>query len=136
VRGMTKEKIMKTILVDAVNAFVIKGEGIFEGLHNLLEKYPNRKIILTGANKEEREKFGLNNMPYEVFTLEHNPEKTDPEYYKKMLEYFNLTSEGVIYFEHNPDAVKSAESVGIKTFYYDKDKKDLEGLKKFIDDNI
>jgi hypothetical protein len=29
-------------------------------------------------------------MPYEVFTLKHNPEKTDPSYYVRMLEYFNL----------------------------------------------
>lgn len=37
---------MKTILVDAINTFVIKDKGIFEGMHKLLEQYPNRKIIL------------------------------------------------------------------------------------------
>ena len=39
---------MKTILVDAVNVFVVDGK-IFEPLHELLEKYPNRKIILTNS---------------------------------------------------------------------------------------
>lgn len=76
---------MKTILVDAINAFIIKGEGIFEEMFQLLEKYPNRKIILTGANDEETERFGLNKVPYEVFTLKHNPDKIDPAYYKTML---------------------------------------------------
>ena len=66
---------MKTILVDAVDAFVIKGEGIFQAMFNMLEQYPNRKIILTNANNEQMEQFGLKNMPYEVFTLKHNPEK-------------------------------------------------------------
>lgn len=127
---------MKTILVDAVNAFIIKGEGISEDMHKVLEEYPNRKIILTGANDEEKDKFGLHNVPYELFTLKHNPEKTDPEYYKKMLKHFGLKNDEVIYFEHNPDAIKSAESVGIKTFYYNKDKKDLEGLRKFLDDKL
>ncbi|MFC1728145.1 HAD-IA family hydrolase [Nanoarchaeota archaeon] len=127
---------MKTILVDAVNAFVIKGEGIFQEMHELLEEYSNRKIILTNANAEEREKFGLNNVPYELFTLEHSPEKTDPEYFKTMLQHFNLDANDVIYFEHNEDAVKSAQSVGINTFHYDKDKKDLISLKKFIDENV
>lgn len=127
---------MKTILVDAVNTFVIKGEGVFEEMYDLLESYPNRKIILTNADNEQMDKFSLNKMPYEVFTLKHNPEKTDPKYYEKMLSYFGLNKENVLYFEHNENAVKSARSVGIKTYHYDKDKKDLESVNKFIDDNL
>lgn len=83
---------MKTILVDAVYAFVMEKSGgfkIFKEMHSLLESYPNRKIILTGANDEQFKIFGL----------------------------------------------KSAESVGIKTYHYDNDKKDLAGLKKFLGKN-
>jgi len=127
---------MKIILVDAIHAFVIKDEGIFEAMHKMLEKYSNRKIILTGANDEQMEQFGLNDMPYEVFTLKHNPEKTDTKYYEMMLKHFNLETEDVIYFEHNEDAVKSAQTAGITTFHYDKDKKDLIALKEFIDKNL
>ena len=127
---------MKIILVDAINAFVIKGEGVFQEMYKILEEYSNRKIVLTSANDEEIEKFGLNNMPYEFFTLKHNPEKTDPEYYRMMLENFNLEAKDVIYFENNEEAVKSAQSVGIITFHYDKDKRDLVSLKKFIDKNL
>ena len=121
----------KIILVDAWNAFFTE-EGIFEDMYKMLEEFPNRKIILTGANDEQMKKFGIDKSPYEVFTLKHNPEKTDPEYYIKMLKHFNLNVNDVIYVEHNEDAVKSAESVGIKTFHYDKDKKDLESLKEFL----
>ena len=127
---------MKTILVDAINAFVLKDEGIFNEMYKMLEQYPNRKIILTGANDEQMEKFGLNDMPYEVFTLKHDPEKTDPNYFKIMLKHFNLSADDAVYFEHNEDAVKSAQSVGINTFHYDKDAKDLEALKKFIDESL
>ena len=130
---------MKTILVDAVDAFVIESEGafkIFKEMHALLEIFPNPKIILTGADDESFKKFGLDKMPYEVFTLKHNPEKTDPKYYETMLQRFGLNKDEVIYFEHNESAVKSAQSVGIKTYHYDKDKKDLESLKKFLDDNL
>lgn len=77
---------MKTILVDAIGVFVQKDGSIFKEMHNLLETYPNRKIILTGANDEQMETFGLHEMPYEVFTLKHDPEKTDPEYYTRVLE--------------------------------------------------
>ncbi|MDR0282560.1 MAG: hypothetical protein LBI53_04615 [Candidatus Peribacteria bacterium] len=57
-------------------------------MYKLLEEYPNKKIILTGANNEEMEMFGLNNMPYSVFTLKHNPEKTDPTYYTTFLKTY------------------------------------------------
>jgi|SRR3989344_1147180 len=127
---------MKTILVDAVDCFVIEGEGIFEEMYGMLEEFPNRKIILTGANDEQMDEFGLNDMPYELFTLKHNPEKTDPEYYKRMLKHFSLSPKEVVYFEHNKKAVKSAKSVGITTFFYDPDSRDLESLKRFLKDNL
>ena len=105
-------------------------------MYKLLEEYPNKKIILTGANDEEMIVFGLNEMPYNVFTLKHHPEKTDPNYYTSMLEYFNLRVKDVIYFEHNQNAVRSAKSVGINTFHYEKDKQDFAALKEFIDSKL
>jgi len=127
---------MKTILVDAVDCFVDREGNIFEEMHKILDVFPNRKIILTGANDEQMIKFGLNNMPYEVFTLKHDPEKTESKYYTIMLDNFKLKPEDVIYFEHSMEAVKSAQSVGINTFYYDNDKKELELLRMFISENL
>ena len=127
---------MKTILVDAVDCFVIEGKGVFMEMYRLLENYPNPKIVLTGANDEQIKEFGLDNIPYIFFTLKHDPEKTSPEYFKKMLKHFNLSANEVIYFEHNIDSVKSAESIGIVSFHYNPTKKNLIELKKFIEDNI
>ena len=129
----------KTILVDAVDTFVIEIEGkfkIFKEMHDLLETFPNKKIILTNANDEQLKKFNLENLPYEIFTLKHNPDKIDPEYFKKMLEHFALKPEDVVYFEHNAKAVESAKSLGVTSFYYDPDKKDLEALKSFLNGNL
>ena len=56
--------------------------------------------------------------------------------FKEMLANFGLAKGDVIYFEHNPLAVKSAESVGIKSYYYDPEKKDLVSLKDFLDKNL
>ena len=80
--------------------------------------------------------FGLTNLPYEMFTLKHNPDKTDPMYFTQMLKHFNLPSSDVIYFEHNEDAVKSAQSVGIKAYHYDSEKKDLTALQNFLTENL
>jgi len=130
---------MKIILVDAVDAFVIGTENgfeIYKPMEKILDEFPNKKIILTGADDEQFKKFGLDKMPYEVFTLKHNPEKTSPEYYKKMLEHFNLTLDDVVYFEHNPEAVKSARSVGIKTYFWDNEKKPLRELSIFLEKTL
>ena len=129
---------MKTILVDAVDAFVIETENgfeIFEPMRKMLDEFPNRKIILTGANDEQFKKFGLDKMPYEVFSLKHNPEKIDPKYYEMMLKNFNLSPEDVVYFEHNSKAVKSAQSVGIKTHFWDNEKRPLRELQIFLEHN-
>ena len=127
---------MKTILVDAVDAFVIEGAGIFKEMYDLLETYPNKKVILTGADDEQFKKFGLDKMPYEVFTLKHSPEKIDPKYFEIMLEHFDLGKDDVVYFEHNPKAVESAVSAGVLSYHYDSDKQDLRALKQFLDENL
>ncbi len=126
----------KVILVDAVNTFVDKETGMFQEMYELLEQYPNKKIVLTNADDDQMNKFGLNDLPYEVFTLKHNPNKPDPVYFETMLRHFDLKADGVIYFEHNKDAVKSAQSVGITTYHYDPETKDLEALRDFIENNL
>lgn len=127
---------MKVILVDAYHTFVQEEIGVFKEMFDLLESYPNRKIVLTNANEEQIEKLGLGNLPYELFTLSHNPEKTDSSYYKQMFEKFDLTKDDVVYFEHGEEAVESAKSVGIDTYWYDKETKDLDALKKFLDSSL
>lgn len=127
---------MKTILIDAVYCIVSPEGNLFQEMYDLLEIYPNNKIILTGANDEQFVSFGLDKMPYEVFTLKHDPEKTNPDYYIKMLNHFNLKAEEVIYFEHAMPAVESARHVGINTYFYDDEKKDLDALKEWLDENL
>lgn len=131
---------MKTLLVDAVNTTIIKnetGEFVkFQELFDLLETYPNRKIIVTNANDEQMKEFGLDNVPYSVFTMKHNPDKPDPLFFKTLLAQYELQASDVVYFEHNAAAVESAKSVGICAYHYDKDLKDLASLKTFLDSTL
>lgn len=127
---------MKTILVDGISGLILKDGTLFQEMYELLEQYPNPKLVLTGANDEQWKQFNLDISPYEVFTLKHNPEKTDRKYYEILLNKYNLQVEDVIFFEHNSDAAKTAESIGIKTLFYDHTKKDLVELKKFIDSSL
>lgn len=126
-------------MVDAAYTFIIEENGafeIFDEMRSILDAFPNRKILLTGANDEQWRKYKLDRMPYEVFTLKHNPEKTDPMYYEAMLKHFGLARDEVIYFEHDLDAVKSARSIGIKCYHYDSGKRDLGALKRFLSENL
>ena len=127
---------MKVILVDAINTLIIPNEGVYEPLLKILDSYPNRKIVLTGANNEEFIQHGLDKLLYEVFTLRHDPEKSNPNYYKILLEQFDLAVEDLIYIEHNMEAIRSAESLNIKVFHYDKDLKDINKLNQFLELNI
>jgi HAD superfamily hydrolase (TIGR01509 family) len=127
---------MKTILVDAMQSFVIEGEGIYEPLHALLETYPNRKIVLTMAPKEKMEAWGLNDLPYEVFSSELDPKKLEPIYYETVLKRFGLSADDVVCFEHDPEAVASARSIGIAAHRYDSEKRDVAGLKEFLDTTL
>ncbi len=127
---------MKTILVDAINGLILEDGSIFQEMHDLLETYPNKKLVLTGANDEQFKKFNLANSPYEVFTLKHDPEKTDPNNFRRLLAQYSLSADEVVYFEHNAGAAKSAESVGIPTHFYDHTRPDLEALKNFLNTNL
>lgn len=127
---------MKKILVDAINGLVLEDGNVLEQMYKLLETYPNKKLVLTSANDEQFMHFKLNKVPYEIFTLKHNPEKTDPDYFKIFLNTYGLTISDVVYFEHNIEAVKTAQSVGITTYFYDHTKEDMEALKHFLDKNL
>jgi FMN phosphatase YigB (HAD superfamily) len=127
---------MKIILVDAIHCLIYPGGEIFEEMKWLLDWYSNKKIILTGANPEQSKQHRLDQVPYELFTLSHNPEKTDPLYYATFLKEKNLTAWECVYFENSLEAVKSARSVGITTHHYDRELKDLVALQQFLDKEL
>ena len=126
---------MKTILIDALDTFIIEDSGIFQEMYTLLETYKNPKLILTNADDEQLVTFGLVNLPYDLFTLKHKPNKTNVQYFEKMLTHHNLTNEEVLYFEHDEEAVKVAQSMGINAYHYNPETKDLDSLKTFLDEN-
>lgn len=126
---------MKTILVDAYKTFVFDSK-VFDEMYQLLEKYPNPKIILTNANDEEIKMLGLVNLPYELYSLKHKPDKTDPAFFEKLLKDKNLKPEDCVYFEHTPEAVESARTLGIVSYYYDDTLKNLSALDKFLKENL
>ncbi len=126
---------MKTILVDAWQT-LITAKGINRELYEMLESFPSPKIVVTNANPEEQEQFGINLQPYPVFTCSHNPDKSEVGYYKNLIRQFNFSTANLLYFEHSELAVVSAQSLGIKTFWYDTEKNDVEWVRQFLLSNL
>lgn len=127
---------MKTILVDAINGLILEDGTIFKEMYEMLEGFPNPKIVLTGANDEQFKQFNLDKVPYDVFTLKHDPEKTNPKYFEILLDKYGLTKKDVVYFEHNSEATKTAHTFGINTYFYDSVKQDVPALKEFLSSNL
>lgn len=119
---------MKKILaIDAVGCLVDFKGNINTKVKNLLQKFDNKKIVLTNADDKEKKKY-LKNVSYETFTLNHKPDKSAKKYYKKFLSKYDLQPNQVIYIEHDIKAVKSAKSNGIVTCHFDGDIKKLENF--------
>jgi len=53
-------------------------------LQELLDTYENTKIIVTNATIDEQTNYGIVDMPYEVYSLSHKPNKTDPIYFETL----------------------------------------------------
>lgn len=124
---------MKTILVDAVHCLLIKGRGINKELFELLEEWPNRKLLLTNATEDKMKALGFEEVSYEVFTLNREPPKTNPEYFRRMLKHYGFKPGEVLYIEHNEEVVNTASSLGIQTHLYNGD---LKEVKVFLDANL
>lgn len=101
-------------------------------MYAMLETFPQKKIIVTNANSDEQKEYGMIDLPYELFTLSHSPNKTDPLYFQKLFEHYGITAEDVVYFEHNIEAVMSATSLGISAYHYDPEKKDIAWVEAFL----
>ena len=122
------------ILVDAWNTLVTE-EGIYNQMLSLLNEYETPKVIVTNANEEEKIKLGIVDMPYPVFSLAHQPNKTDPLYFKKLLSHLSVTPQEVIYFEHHRKACEAAISLGIKT-HWQAIGTHLKDLNAFLDKHL
>lgn len=127
---------MKTIFVDAWQTLVT-ADGMDQKMYEILEKFENLKVIVTNADEENQKKYGIVNMPYEVYTLKNDPNKSDPKYYQMLMEDYNLSPDEVVLFENVPESVESAKKAGIKNVYrFDPEVRDYEALEKFIQENL
>jgi len=127
---------MKTIIIDAVHCLYDQKGSINQALFNLLEQFPNQKIIATNADDQQMSLFGLDNAPYPVFTLKHNPNKPNPLYFQTFMEQYLLSPKELLYIEHDLEAVHSAEKNKIMSFLYTDSNQHLVDIEQFLTSNL
>ena len=125
------KKQIKAILVDAINTLIDKEKGINKELAEFLQNTGKKIIVVTNADKKEVESK-IKGYNFEVFTLNKSPDKSNPKYFKQLLEEYNLKQDDIIYFDHKGDNVKSAKSNSINAILYKNNKQ----AKEFIENNI
>lgn len=127
---------MKTILIDAMYTLIDTNGILDEKIQEILDRYDNPKIILTNMRVETFQKYAMDLLPYPVFTLSREPSKLEPLYFEMLMEEYSIFAHECLYIEHNKEVVACAESVGINTYYFDSEKRDLKLLEEFLENNI
>ena len=106
-----KTKI-EIILVDAINCLIDKEKGLNKELAEYLKNTNKKIIVVTNADKKETlEK--IKPYDFEVFTLNNNPDKENPEYFKKLTKHYNINPNSIIYFDHKKERLESAIKAGL-----------------------
>jgi len=131
-KNYVKHSDFKTILVDAIHTLYIPEHGFDQKMVNILKRYKNPIIITTNMKLDDLEKHPLLGLGYQIFTREGDPNKRDPEYWKKLLDHYGLTINDVIAFDHNPEVKESAYDAGVVTQliepYAERDHAAIQGL--------
>jgi len=123
----------KTILIDALHTLFIPDYGFDKAMVNILKRYKNPIIITTNMNRDDLKEHPLSELGYEIFTREGNPNKRDSEYWKQLLENYNLTINHVVAFDHNPEVVKNAYVADVGGHYIEPyGERDYVGIQKIF----
>ncbi|MBS3099248.1 HAD-IA family hydrolase [Candidatus Pacearchaeota archaeon] len=115
---MQYDKIkIEAILVDAINCLISKDGKLNEELAKFLEATKTKIIVTTNADSEKIMPL-LKDYKFEIFSLMKKPEKSNPEYFKKLLEKYKFDKNKIIYFDHKTENIFAAEKLGIKSELY------------------
>ncbi|MEI6144359.1 MAG: alanine--tRNA ligase-related protein, partial [Candidatus Berkelbacteria bacterium] len=129
---MEYKRQVRTILIDGMHCLYDENFEINQTLLEILNSKNTRKILVVDGYREKAKEL-LKVFDIECFSLEEEKiTKTNPEYFKKLFEKFDLKSEDVIYFDHSQENIDSAKSLGILTELYS----GAEQVDQFLQKNL
>ena len=121
-----------TILVDGMFCLYDKEFKINQELLDIINNFGTWNILVVNGFKEKGYSL-VDSSNWAPFSLEEEGIKKDkPEYFKRLLNQYQLTPEEVIYFDHDKNNVKVAKSIGIISKQFT----NIKSIKEFIEENI
>ena len=135
----------EVILIDAVKTLINSDVNydsdsweINKELAEYLDKLPQKKIVITNAAnyKLESIKEMLSSFWREIFSLENNPPKDNPDYFKIFLEKQSLSIDKYIYFDHKQENINAAQNNGIKSILYESNIQIFKDLNTYKSNDI
>lgn len=123
-----KMQEVKTIIVDAIYTLISSDEAdtskeyddsstwsVNLELASYLNTLSQRKIVVTNAAGAQLDQIKtlLNDYNFEIFSLENNPNKTDTEYFNKLLLALSLEPWALVYLDHSQASLDSARKAWI-----------------------
>lgn len=119
---------MKTLLVDAVRTIISSDKEytidtwwLNKDLADYLITLNNcRIIVVTNAPDLKFAKIQryLADYDFEIYSLENNPWKTDPEFFKKLLQDKKINASDCFYLDHKQENLEAAVMNGIEWVLY------------------
>jgi len=107
------------VLLDLINTLYIKDHGWNDDLLRAIKSLNCEIVIVSNISKDRLDELGLTNtLPFNLFTLESNPRKTDRKYFDRLVVKLRCEFKDLILIEHNPEVVELAQSLGIHTVLY------------------
>tara|TARA_B100000700_G_C14212244_1_gene475323 strand:- start:108 stop:491 length:384 start_codon:yes stop_codon:yes gene_type:complete len=107
------------LLVDLINTSYIKDYGWNHNLLSAIKSLNCETVIVSNISKDRLDELGLtNNLPFNLFTLESNPRKTDRKYFDRLIVELACEFKDLILIEHNPAVVELAQNLEIHSVLY------------------
>lgn len=111
------------LLVDAARTIINSDEhynietwSLNKELADFLHNLGNKVIVVTNADGQKLDKVKtiLSDYSFDIFSLERNPNKTDPIYFQHLLDTYQISPEDCFYFDHKQENLDAAKQAGIK----------------------
>lgn len=128
---MEYNKDKRLILVDGMYCLYDENFNLNKELLEVINKFNSHNILVVNNFREKGYNL-VKDTNWKAFSLEEGIKKDNPQYFKTLLEKFNLMPKEVIYFDHDKKNVETAEKLGILSKHYT----DIKSIKKFIEDNL
>ncbi len=146
---MTYNKVKRVILVDGMFTIYDSNFKVNSELLAILNSFNAKKILVVNGFREKGRKLlesgGFQaSSGFEAFSLEEEKvNKDDPLFFETLFKKYNLSSEEVLYFDHQKENVDAAKKLGILSEVYQTPmqvnefiEKNLFGFKSLIQKNV